>query len=82
MWRLAGEARRDAEVVCGGDGIKAHQLRDLVKEDQRLERELHADSKVGEGLSDWRICQRNDHKVAKKFTARAGRLCVVLLEGW
>lgn len=49
---MAGDVRRDAEVVCGGDRIKAHQLHDLVKEDQRLERELHTDSKVGEGLSD------------------------------
>lgn len=66
------EVGRGSEEGCWGcvwgDGIKAHQLHDLVKEDQRLERELHADSKVGEGLSDWdcKICQRHNHKAAKK----------------
>jgi len=37
--------------VCAGLDKSASTL-DLVKEDQRLERELHTDSKVGEVLSE------------------------------
>lgn len=53
--------------LCVGGGIKAHQLHDLAKESQCLEQEPHANSKVGEGLSnrDCKICQRNNHKVEK-----------------
>ncbi len=75
------EVGRGSEEGCWGcvwgDGIKAHQLHDLVKEDQRLERELHADSKVGEGLSDWdcKICQRHNHKAAKKLILQKRRGC-------
>ncbi len=83
-WRWCGgwRGKRGGMLrLCGwGDGIKAHQLHDLIKEDQRLEWELHADSKVGEGLSDWdcKICQRHNHKAKKKNRAEAEMFCMVL----